>query len=134
MRVILIITAILFSQIVNAGDPLQRASDAYLEKGVDAFIPELLKGSPLEGEKSVLTQSNSIRQIEEYYGVYKGYELIYEKSLTENVRIVYYVMNYEKSPVFGVATYYKQKKGEVVTNFNFHTDMWKILPSEVIFK
>lgn len=134
MKRILFIMVILFSQTVNANDPLQRASDAYLKNGVGAFIPELMKGSPLEGEKSVLAQSNNIRQIEEYYGAYKGFELIYEKNLTENVRIVYYVMNYEKSPVFGEATYYKQKEGEVVTNFNFNTSMWKILPPEVIFK
>ncbi|MGH1541206.1 MAG: hypothetical protein ACRBHB_12340 [Arenicella sp.] len=134
MRTLLLITTILFSQIVNASDPLQRASEAYLKNGVDAFIPELLKGSPLEGEKSALTQSNSIRQIEEYYGAYKGYELISEKNLTDSVRIVYYVMNYDKSAVFGAATYYKQTKGEVVTNFNFHTNIWEIIPPQVIFK
>lgn len=133
MRIILITATLFFSQIVSASDPLERASEAYLKKGVDSFIPELMIGSPLEGEKSVLTQSNSIRQIEAYYGSYKGYELIYEKNLTKDVRLVYYVMNYEKSPLFGVATYYKQKDREVVTNFNFHTDMWQILPSEVIF-
>lgn len=134
MKKILLIGMLLFSQICNASDPLKRASDAYLKKGVDAFIPELLKGSPLEGEKSVLTQSNSIRQVEEYYGAYEGFELIFEKNLTEKIRLVYYVLNFEKSPMFGVATYYKQKKREVVTNFNFHTNMWEILPFEVVFK
>jgi len=88
----------------------------------------------LEGEKSILTQSNSIEQIEEYYGSYQGFEVMYEKSLTEKVRLLYYVMNYEKSPVFGVVTYYKRKGEEIVTNFNFHTDLWKIVPNEVVFK
>jgi hypothetical protein len=115
-------------------DPLARASAAYLKGGVEAFIPSLLKGSPLEGEKGILTQANSIKQIESYYGAYQGYEVIFEKPLTSRVRLVYYVLNYEKSPVFGVASYYKMGGQEVVTNFNFHTEIGKIVPDEVLYK
>ncbi|CAA0126394.1 Uncharacterised protein [Halioglobus japonicus] len=114
-------------------DPLARASAAYLKEGVEAFIPSLLEGSPLEGEKSILTQANSIRQIEAYYGAYEGYEVIFEKALTSRVRLVYYVMNYEKSPVFGVSTYYKMNDQEVVTNFNFHTEIGQIVPDDVLY-
>lgn len=68
-----IILAILFFISVNTyaidlGKPISNASAAYLKNGVDAFIPALMKGSPLEGEKSLITQSNNIRQIEAYYG------------------------------------------------------------------
>lgn len=118
----------------DAGKPLESASAAYLSKGTEAFIPTLLKGSPLEGEKSVLTQSNSIKQIEAYYGTYKGFEVIYEKQLTDKIRLVYYAMNYADSPMFGVVTYYKRKGEEIVTNFNFNTDLWQIIPNEVVFK
>lgn len=118
----------------DAGKPLERASAAYLKEGVEAFLPTLLKDSPLEGEKSVLTQSNSIRQIEAFYGTYEGFDVMYEKVLTDRVRIVYYVMNYQKSPMFGLATYYKRGGEEVVTNFNFHTEIWQVIPNEVIFQ
>ncbi len=130
--VLLIFTQASFA--ADAGKPLERASKAYLSDGADAFIPALLKGSPLEGEKSVLTQSNTIRQIEAYYGSYQGFEVMYEKPLTNKVRLVYYVMNYENSPLFGVATYYKRKNEEIVTNFNFHTELWQIVPHDVVFK
>ncbi|GAA5315166.1 MAG: hypothetical protein AseanaTS_03700 [Candidatus Pelagadaptatus aseana] len=137
MNKIIGITLLILSQISfadDAGQPLERASKAYLAGGAEAFIPALLKGSPLEGEKSVLTQSNTIRQIEAYYGAYQGFEVMYEKPLTNKVRLVYYVMNYEHSPLFGVATYYKRNNEEVVTNFNFHTELWQIVPNDVIFK
>ena len=118
---------------VDLGAPIKEASEAYLENGADAFIPAILKGSPLEGEKSALTQSNNIRQIEAYYGKFLGIEAMREKKLSENVRLVYYVMNYENSPVFGNALLYKKKGKEIVTNFNFNTDLWQIAPAEVIF-
>ncbi|WP_426416145.1 hypothetical protein [Aestuariirhabdus sp. LZHN29] len=121
------------SYAVDAGKPLERASGAYLENGADAFIPALLKGSPMEGEQSVLAQSESIRQVEAYYGAYQGFDVIYEKSLTNKVRLVYYIMNYENSPLFAVATYYKRNGEEIVTHFNFNTKMWDVLPSDVVF-
>ena len=117
----------------DAGTPLERASEAYLKNGAEAFIIELMKGSPLEGEKSVATQSNNLRQIEDYYGKYIDYDVVLQKNLTDKVRIVYYVMNYEKSPVFGVANYYKIDGDEVVTSFNFNTEWAPIIPMAVLF-
>jgi len=40
-------------------------------------------------------------------------------------------MNYDKSAVFGVATYYKVGGEEVISNFNFHTEWQQILPANV---
>lgn len=137
MKNLLGVSLLLLSQFAFAldpGKPLQEASKAYLAEGAQAFITTLIKGSPIEGEKGVITQANTIKQIEAYYGEYQGLEVIYEKKLTKKVRLVYYVMNYEKSPVFGVTTYYKPNGEEVVTNFNFHTELWQIVPSEVVFK
>ena len=137
MKFFIALILVLYTQMsfaIDGGKPLENALEAYEAKGVDSFIPTLLKGSPLEGEKSVLTQSNSIRQIEDYYGSYQDYEVIYEKKLTERVRLVYYVMHYENSPLFGVITYYKKKGGEVVSNFNVHTKLWEIMPKNVVFQ
>lgn len=118
---------------VDLGAPIKEASEAYLKNGADAFIPAILKGSPLEGEKSALTQSNNIRQIEAYYGKFLGIEAMREEKLTENVRLIYYVMNYENSPVFGNALLYKKRGREIITNFNFNTDLWQIAPQAVVF-
>lgn len=118
---------------IDLGKPIEAASAAYLKNGVEAFIPALMKGSPLEGEKSLITQSNNIRQIEAYYGKFLGIEPMREEKLSERVRLVYYVMNYENSPVFGYALLYKKPSGEIVTNFSFNTELWQVAPNEVIF-
>ncbi|RRJ83768.1 hypothetical protein [Aestuariirhabdus litorea] len=122
------------AQALDAGEPLQRASKAYLAQGADAFIPALLEGSPMEGEAGVLAQSQSLHQVESFYGAYQGFDVIYEKPLTARVRLVYYIMNYENSPLFAVATYYRRASGEIVTHFNFNTKMWDVLPSDVVFR
>ena len=56
-----------------------------------------------------------------------------EKVLSENVRLVYYIMNFENSPVFGNAMLYKKNGKEIVTNFNFNTDLFQIAPTAVVF-
>lgn len=118
---------------IDLGERIKTASEAYLNDGVEAFIPALMKDSPLEGEKSVTSQSNNIRQIEAYYGKFLGIEPMREEQLSERVRLVYYVMNYENSPVFGYAILYKKPKGEIVTSFSFNTELWSVAPKEVIF-
>lgn len=57
-----------------------------------------------------------------------------EEQLSKRVRLVYYVMNYENSPVFGSVILYSKPEGEVVTSFQFNTELWQIAPNEVIFK
>ncbi len=136
MKYLGIVISILFSvssYAIDLGKPIEDASAAYLKDGVDAFIPALMKGSPLEGEKSLITQSNNIRQIEAYYGKFLGIEPMREEKLSERVRLVYYVMNYENSPVFGYALLYKKSSGEIVTNFSLNTELWQVAPNEVIF-
>ncbi|WP_249328005.1 hypothetical protein [Pseudoalteromonas sp. S4488] len=138
MKKIYLLFVLLFSShtsfAIELGDRIDAATEAYLKDGVDAFIPKLMKGSPLEGEKGVLTLSNNIRQIEAYYGKFLGIEPMREEQLSKRVRLVYYVMNYENSPVFGSVILYSKPEGEVITSFQFNTELWQITPNEVIFK
>jgi hypothetical protein len=136
-QLIIAITLLASASVAYAEDlgmPIENAAKAYLEKGPEAFIPALLKGSPLEGEKSAYTQSAEIRKIEAYYGKFLGVELMREQKLSETTRLVYYIMNFEKSPVFGDAILYKIKDKEIVTSFNFNTELWSIVPREVVFQ
>lgn len=116
----------------QAGTPLEEASAAYLEKGANAFILRLLEGSPIEGEKSALTQANSISQIEAYYGTYQDYDIVGEKIISDKVRLVYFILNYEKGPAFGVATYYQTGNVVIIPHFNIHTRIEKTFPSEMM--
>ncbi len=136
MKIIITTFFLLIAFNVNAidlGIPIENASKAYLKHGAEAFIPALLKGSPLEGDKTALSQSNTIRQIESFYGKFLKIEVMREKVLSENVRLVYYIMNYENSPVFGNAMLYKKNGKEIVTNFNFNTKLFVIAPIAVVF-
>ncbi|WP_019603063.1 hypothetical protein [Teredinibacter turnerae] len=114
---------------------LTNAMDAYMEKGRSAFLPAMLKGSPLENEKSVLVQENMIGQVESYYGKPESWEVLAECDLTERFRSTYYIVYYEKGPVFGYVDTYKLKSGfEIAAKFQFHTEAAQILPFKPIAK
>ena len=114
--------------------PLKKALEAYKEKGVEQVIPTLLKGSPIESDKTALSQVNTIRQIEDFCGPYIGYEMVESVQVVESTRKVYFVMNYEKCPVFGRVTVYKRAQGEIITRFDFRPHMEQVFPRELVFK
>ncbi len=74
-----------------------------------------------------------MRQIESFYGKYEDFDVVADRIITDRVRLVYYVMNYEDAPVFGVISYYRKGDEEIAANFNFHTEIWSIFPADVIF-
>jgi hypothetical protein len=88
-----------------------------------------LKGSPLEGNRDALTQSNMLRQIQDYYGSYQSFDTISTRNLTSNAQMIYFVMNYEKEPVFGKFLIYHTKVGWVTVSFIFNTKPEVILPN-----
>ncbi|GEM_PF-3952797 len=47
--------------------------------------------------------------------------------------LLYFVMRYEKGPLYGSATIFKVDGKEIITTFNFHTDIKQIIPLEIIF-
>lgn len=113
---------------------LKMALEAYKKEGVDKLIPKLLVGSPIEGDKTVLAQANIIRQIEAFYGKYLNCELFRSVRLAKSTRLVYFILNYEKGPLYGVATAYRTDQGEIITAFNFHTEIHQIIPSSLILE
>lgn len=124
-----------FSAYAEPPKILTNAMDAYMEKGKSAFLPAMLKGSTLENEKSVLTQENMIGQVESYYGKPESWEVLAECELTERFRSTYYIVYYEKGPVFGYVDTYKLKSGdEIAAKFQFHTEAAQILPFTPITK
>jgi len=129
MRLAIALCATVF--LAAAGDdtfasPLEEAMTAYRERGLKAFIPTLVKGSPLEGDNSVVEKTAVIRRIESYYGGFDGYEVLEQCRLGSRVRLVLYVMNYKRGPLYGVVTLYGAGGREVVTRFNFQTDAVKL--------
>ncbi len=110
------------------------ALSSYEQNGADSLIPMLLKGSALADDKTALSQSNNIKQIETFYGKYLGYEPSRIVKLSNSTSIYYYVMNYELGPLFGMAIIYNSpnKKSPIVTTYNFHTKPENIYPPALL--
>ena len=104
----------------------------YKENGPQAAIVEWLKGSPVEGQKNALSQSNILLQVEAFYGSYKDVELINIKDVSSTTKIVYVQLNYENGPVFAYFVVYKKGDSWIITSFQFHTEPSAILPPEYV--
>jgi len=104
---------------------------AYKDKGPDDAVKAWIKDSPLDGNKDALTQANNLRQVQDYYGSYRGYEVIGSKDLTAKIRIVYMVLDYDKGPLFAKFVIYRADLGWILTNFLFNTKEDAVLPTAV---
>lgn len=133
--VILVILATapgVFAQEGKIPDVILNGLNVYKEKGPSAAIEEWLKGSPVEGQKNALSQSNVLLQVEAFYGSYQSVELINIKDVTRTSKIVYVQLDYENGPVFAYFVIYKKADRWIITSFQFHTEPNAILPSEYI--
>ena len=128
----------LFSTIVNAETRvlpkiISNALEKYQKEGADKLIPNLLIGSPIEGDKTALSEVSRIRQIEGFYGKYLNADIVKAVDITPTITLIYYAMNYEKGPLYGSATVFKVNGKEIIPDFYFHTDIKSIFPAEIIF-
>jgi hypothetical protein len=104
--------------------------DTYKDKGPDEAVKAWIKGSPIEGSKDALSQANSLRQVQDFYGTYRSFDVIEARDLTTKTRILYLVMNYDSGPLFAKFVVYRAEKGWILTSFNFNTHD-EIIPSSI---
>lgn len=105
--------------------------EAYKAEGPEAAIKAWIKGSPIDGSKDALTQANILRQIQDFYGVYKTFDVISTRNLSPNIRIVYVALNFEKGPLFAKFVVYQTAEGWILTTFNFNTKDELIIPPSI---
>lgn len=103
--------------------------ESYKAEGPEAAIKAWLKGSPIEGSKDALSQANMLRQVQDYYGAYKSFDLIRSRNISPTTRIVYIVMDYEKGPLFAKFVVYKAEEGWIIPSFTFNTKEELIIPA-----
>jgi hypothetical protein len=103
--------------------------EAYKNEGPEAAIKAWIKGSPIDGSRDALSQANVLRQVQDFYGAYKSYELIKSRDLTPTTRILYFTLDYEKGPLFAKFLIYRTEQGWIVVNFAFNTKEEVIIPS-----
>jgi hypothetical protein len=103
--------------------------DAYKDKGPDEAVRAWIKGSPIDESKDALTQANNLRQVQDYYGAYRAFEVMSTRDLTPKVRIVYLVLDYDKGPLFAKFVVYRSDQGWILTSFLFNTKEGAVLPN-----
>ena len=104
--------------------------DAYKDKGPDEAVKAWIKGSAIEGNKDALTQSNSLRTIEEYYGHYLGYEVVGSRDFSPSTKIIYIIMKYDKGPIFCRFVVYKADKQWILVSFDFNVKSQEVFPDQ----
>jgi hypothetical protein len=103
--------------------------EAYKADGPDAAIKAWVKGGPLEGSKDALSQANVLRQIQDYYGTYKAFDLIRSRNLSPTTRVIYLTLDYEKGPLFAKFVIYRTEQSWILTSFTFNTKEEMVLPA-----
>ncbi len=112
--------------------PLSKALSVYKKGGMQGFIATLLRGSPLEGHQETRLQVTVLKKIEKFYGAYQSFDILHINTLSDSTRLIYFLLNYEKGPVFGKLTAFKNGKREIITSFRFHTKADKIFPGALL--
>ena len=117
---------------VEIPQPLAKALSSYKQDGIRGFITTLVDGSPLEGNQEMRTQVAILEKIEQFYGPYQSYEVLQVNPLSNSTRLVYFLLNYQKGPVFGRLTAFNNGGRETITSFEFHTKAEKALPEALL--
>jgi hypothetical protein len=103
--------------------------EAYKSKGPEEAVRAWIKDSPIDGSKDALSQSNTLRLIQDFYGAYQTFEVVSTRELTPRIRIVYLALDFEKGPLFAKFVIYQSNQQWILTSFNFNTKEELILPT-----
>lgn len=132
--VVIIVPLSALADASGATQLVERGLNAYLEAGPDAALKIWLEGSGLEGNTQALTQANSLRQIEDYYGKPEGFDIVMEHAITPRSRMVVFAVNYAKGVMYcRFQTYLLKTNAWVLTEFKFNTEAAAILPSNIVY-
>ncbi len=103
--------------------------EAYKSSGPEEAVRAWIKGSALDGSKDALSQANVLRQIQDYYGTYRAFEIVSTKELSPKTRVVYLILDFEKGPLFAKFVVYRSGQAWILAYFNFNTKEELVFPS-----
>jgi len=110
---------------------IQFGLDTYKSEGPEAAVKAWVKGGPFDGTKDPFTQLSLLREIQQSYGSYTGFEVIRFQDISASVRLYYLTLNFERGPVFGRFVVYRSQQGSVLTAVNFSAKPEEIVPNLV---
>jgi hypothetical protein len=108
---------------------------AYMKEDASAAIKAWMKGGYLDGNPEILSQANIFKQIEDFFGKPEGFDIISEQPISPRAKIIYFIINMQKGPLFCRFQVYEKRPGGWITNrVDFNTEASKILPGAMIDK
>jgi len=96
----------------------------------EAAVRRWVQGGPLEGSKEAFDQIAFLRQLQNAYGSYQGYEVFADQTLSSRTQVIYLVMHFVKGPLFAKFIAYQGADGWILTGISFSKDD-TILPTPV---
>ena len=122
------------AQFATARAVVEGGANAYLKEGASGAVQAWIKGSALEGNTQAVSQANSLRQIEDFYGKPESYEVVSESSLSKKSALILFVINYQKGAVYVRFQCYQLAAGNwVSTEFKFATDATQLFPNSSLY-
>jgi hypothetical protein len=100
----------------------------FKDKGPEEAVRIWIKDSPIDGSKEAVTQANSLRQVQDFYGAYQSFEVLIAHDLGHRTRVLYLTLEFEKGPLFAKFVVYRSNHRWILTSFNFNTKEELILP------
>jgi hypothetical protein len=114
---------------------VEEGAAAYLKDGANVAINSWLKGSALEGNTQATSQANTLRQIEDFYGKPESYETISESSISARSKLILFVINFQKGPLYARFQVFQLASGKwVSTEFKFQTEAAKLFPDQMLYE
>jgi len=102
--------------------------EAYKAEGPEAAVKAWIQGSAIEGSKDALSQANLLREVQDYYGAYKSFDVIRSRNLSPTTRIIYIILDYEKGPLFARFVVYRVEQRWILVSFTFNTKLEVMAP------
>ena len=79
--------------------------------------------------RASIPASYLLRQIQDYYGTYRAFEIVSTKDLSPKTRVIYLVLDFEKGPLFAKFVVYRSGQAWILAYFNFNTKEELVFPS-----
>ncbi|NBW78584.1 MAG: hypothetical protein EBR27_06175 [Betaproteobacteria bacterium] len=113
---------------------VEAGAAAYVKDGASAAVQVWVEGSALQGNTQALSQANSLRQVEDFFGKPTSYEVVAENPIGSRSRLILFVINYQKGALYARFQAYQIDGGKwVTTEFKFQTEAANIFPQSVVY-
>jgi len=105
---------------------------AYRNSGMRAALELWLRTSPVAATANMEQLLGALAQVEGMYGRMIGYDVLRVVHVGTRVRRVYFVLLYEKGPLYGYIDCYQTSRGWVVPGFLTNMQPGVILPPDLL--